>query len=195
MILGIEGSPRKLGNSHILLDAFIDEVQSKSISASTVHLRDLVFSSCVGCEGCRLAKKCVRFNDDMKSLYQLIEQSQGLVLVSPVYNYNITSWVKAFLDRMYCYYDFADTVPRGWSSRLAGQSRKAVVIAIAEQEKEEDMGFAIEAMSLPLKAYGYDIISEIRVLNTFKSGDINKNIDMINNVREIARELTTLVSR
>ena len=110
-------------------------------------------------------------------------------------NYNITSWVKAFLDRMYCYYDFADTVPRGWSSRIAGQSRKAVVIAIAEQEKEEDMGFAIEAMSLPLKAYGYDIISEIRVLNIFKSGDINKNIDMINNVREIARELATLVSR
>lgn len=180
MILGVEGSPRKAGNSHTMLQAVLEGAFEAGEQTGAVHLRDCRYEPCVGCEMCRRDKVCTRFVDGMTTLYPQIEQARGLVLISPVHNYNVTSWVKAFIDRMYCYYDFEDTRPRAWSSRLAGQGRKAVIGAIAEQESEADMGFALDAMRLPLTAMGYEIVEELPVLRLFDRGIIAKHDDIMN---------------
>ena len=189
MILGIEGSPRKAGNSHKMLQAVLEGVADTGVQAHGVHLRDCRYEPCVGCEACRRDKACTRFTDGMTALYPHIEQSRGLVLISPVHNYNITAWLKAFIDRMYCYYDFEDTRPRAWSSRLAGQGRKAVIGAIAEQENKADMGFALEAMRLPLTAMGYEIVEELPVLRLFDRGIIARHDDLMAKAREAGRTL------
>ena len=193
MILGVEGSPRRKGNSHTLLDIALGEFKENKFKTSTVHLRELQMSSCIGCEGCRKAKKCVGLKDGMTDVYPLIDQSQGLVIISPVHNYNITAWMKAFIDRLYCYYDFEDTIPRAWSSRLAGQNRKAVVVAIAEQDNNADMGFVFEAMALPLKALGYDVVDEVKVLKTFKAGTVIDNTEALVRIKEASLKLRDLL--
>ena len=71
--------------------------------------------------------------------------------------------MKAFIDRLYCFYNFQNTHPRTWSSQLENQNRKAVVVAICEQENRKDMGFTIEAMKLPIEALGYKVIEELAV--------------------------------
>ncbi len=103
-------------------------------------------------------------NDGMNLLYPKILESRGMVPVSPVHNYNITAWMKEFIDRLYCFYDFNNERPRTWSGRLAGQERKAVIGAVAEQEDKRDMGFTLEAMRMPLEALGFEILEEIAVL-------------------------------
>lgn len=170
VIIGVEGSPRKGGNSHTLLAAIMAGVQEAGETGQQVHLRDYRYEPCIGCEKCRKDKICTRFQDGMTLLYPLIQESRGLVLVSPVHNYNVTAWIKAFIDRLYCYYDFEDTRPRAWSSRLAGQGRKAVIAAIAEQEDKRDMGVVMEAMRLPLEALGYEVLEEIAILRLFDRG-------------------------
>ena len=189
MILGVEGSPRKKGNSHVLLTNLLLGVQKAEISIQEAHLRDYRFEPCVGCEKCRKDKICTRFQDGMTLLYPSIQQAQGLILVSPVHNYNITAWMKAFIDRMYCFYDFADTRPRSWSSRLAGQGKKAIIAAIAEQESKNDMGFALEAMRLPLESFGYEIIDEFPVLRLFDRGIISKEEDLLQRAQAAGYEL------
>jgi len=67
------------------------------------------------------------------------------------------------IDRLYCFYNFDDNRPGGWSSRLAGQGRKAILAAICEQKNKDDMGFTLDAMRLPLEALGYEIIGELPV--------------------------------
>jgi multimeric flavodoxin WrbA len=189
MILGVEGSPRKGGNSHKLLQAVLSGVQESGRTSSEVHLRDYRYEPCVGCEQCRTDKICTRFQDGMTLLYPGILEAKGMVLISPVHNYNITAWMKSFIDRLYCFYDFADTRPRGWSSRLAGQGRKAVIGAIAEQTDRKDMGFALEAIRLPLEALGYDVIAELPVLELFDRGIIAKHQDILEKGREAGAEL------
>ncbi len=179
MILGIEGSPRKKGNSHQLLQAILSGAQKAGTPVHEAHLRDYRYEPCIGCEQCRKDKICTRFQDGMSLLYPLIEQAHGLVLISPVHNYNVTAWVKAFIDRLYCYYDFENTRPRAWSSRLAGHGRKAVIGAIAEQAHKKDMGIVFEAMRLPLTALGYEIIEELPVLKLFDRGAISKQQDIL----------------
>lgn len=189
MILGIEGSPRKAGNSHKLLQAVLDGASGAGTRTTGVHLRDCRYEPCVGCEACRKDKTCTRFRDGMTTIYPLIEESRGLVLVSPVHNYNITAWMKAFIDRMYCFYDFEDTRPRAWSSRLAGQGRKAVIAAIAEQEDVADMGFALDAMRLPLTAMGYEIVEELPILRLFDRGIVARHEDIMGRARSAGQKL------
>lgn len=179
MILGLEGSPRKNGNSHKLLGAIMKGAAAAGQSTRTVHLRDCRYEPCVGCEKCRTDKACTRFTDAMTLLYPEIERARGLVLVSPVHNYNVTAWMKAFIDRLYCYYDFEDTRPRAWSSRLASQGRKAIIAAIGEQETPEDLGVTLAAMRLPLEALGYEIMAEMPVLSLFDRGIIGKQEELL----------------
>jgi multimeric flavodoxin WrbA len=189
MILTVEGSPRKRGNSHLMLEAIGEGIREEGRPLHEAHLRDYRYDPCIGCEKCRVDKICTRFQDGMTLLYPLIEEARGLVLISPVHNYNVTAWIKAFIDRLYCYFDFEDTRPRGWSSRLAGAGRKAVIGAIAEQTERKDMGFALEAMRLPLEAHGYEIVAELPVLELFDRGVIAKHPDLLDKAREAGRLL------
>lgn len=189
MILAVEGSPRKGGNSHTLLQAVLDGAAQAGADSHAAHLRDYKYESCVGCEKCRKDKICTRFQDGMTLLYPHILDAKGLVLVSPVHNYNVSAWTKAFIDRLYCFYDFADTRPRAWSSRLAGQGRKAVIAAIAEQEDKKDMGFALDAMRLPLEALGYEIVTELAILRLFDRGIIARHGELLDRARSAGRDL------
>ncbi len=166
-ILGIGGSPRKGGNSDILLQHILHNGEE------TKQLRDLQFQSCIGCEKCRKDKICTGLQDDMSLLYPKIIKAKGLVLVSPTHNYNITALMKAFIDRLYCFYNFdSKNRPGPWSSQLANQGRKAIIVAVCEQENKQDMGFTLDAMRLPLQALGYEIIEELPVFGVFAKGKV-----------------------
>ena len=189
MILGVEGSPRKKGNSHKMLDAILAGAREAGQKCHDVHLRDCRYEPCVGCERCRKDKICTRFQDAMTLIYPTLKESKGLVLISPVHNYNVTAWMKAFIDRLYCFYNFEDTRPRAWSSQLAGQGRKAVIAAIGEQEDPRDMGFALEAMRLPLEALGYEIVAEFPVLRLFDRGAISGQEELMARARQAGIDL------
>jgi len=178
-ILGVGGSPRKKGNSDILLNQILKGVVKRNIHTNVVQLRDLDYQGCIGCEKCRNDNICTGLMDGMSLVYPYLLESRGLVLVSPTHNYNITSWMKAFLDRLYCFYHFDDNRPRGWRSRLAGQKRKAVLSAVCEQETPSDMGFTLEAMRYPLQALGYEIFAEIPVFGIFDRGKIKEEDEVL----------------
>ncbi len=184
-ILGIGGSPRKGSNSDTLLGQILDAAQNNKARTEQVRLFDLQFQPCVGCELCRKDNRCTRFNDDMVDLYPKIIAAKGLVLVCPVHNYNITAWMKAFIDRLYCFYNFNNKRPRGWSSRLANQGRKAVIAAISEQEDKKNMGFTLEAMRLPLEALGFEIIGELPVPGIFEAGKVAEVPEIIAEARHL----------
>jgi len=172
MVLGFSGSPRKGGNSDVLLTHILDSVRRKGISAENILLREHQIEPCIGCEKCRKDKICTGLDDDMSALYPKIITAQGLVLVTPVHNYNVTAWIKAFIDRLYCFYDFTCDRPRKWTSRLAHQNRKALIAAVCEQDSMKDMGITLDAMRLPLEALGFEIIGELPVLSVFDKGKI-----------------------
>ena len=191
MIVGLEGSPRKAGNSHKLLDAVLAGAQKAGEAVESVHLRDYRYDPCIGCEQCRKDKICTRLNDGMTLLYPKIIEAKGLVLISPVHNYNVTAWMKAFIDRLYCFYDFNSDRPRGWSSRLADQGRKAVIGAVAEQADKRDMGFTLDAMRMPLEALGFDVVEEISVFGIFDRGAVAKQADILEQARAAGQKLAS----
>ena len=192
-VLGIGGSPRKNGNSDILLKHVLAGVSEGNIECSLVQLREIQFQGCIGCEKCRKDKICTGLIDGMSLIYSKIIMSKGLILISPTHNYNITSWMKAFIDRLYCFYNFQNTRPRTWSSQLANQERKAVIIAICEQEDKKDMGFTLEAMRTPIEALGYQVIGEQAIFKTFDKGKVKQDSKALEKAFSLGKNLAKAI--
>ncbi len=180
-ILGVSGSPRAGGNADTLLEKFLDGANEAGVEIEIFHLRNYNINYCVGCEQCRRDKTCTRFDDGMSLIYPKIQESKGLIIGSPVHNYNVTAITKSFIDRLYPYYDFTPGKPRAWSSRLAGQGRGAVVFAVGEQNTSEDLGCSLFALAQPLRALGFNVKKEIPFLGFFNKGSVAGN--------EVAMEL------
>ena len=189
LILGVCGSPRRGGNSDRVLDAILAGAREGGAETEALYLSALEISSCIGCERCRKDKVCTQFADGLTPYYPKIRQAAGLVLVTPVYNYNVTAWMKAFIDRLYCFYDFDNEHPRGWSSRLANQGKKAVLTIVAEQVDPKDLGVAMEAMRLPVKALGYSIAGELAVPGVFEAGVVRQRPEVLDQAARLGRNL------
>lgn len=194
-VLGVGGSPRKGGNSDILLKQILKGVQDDKLHHRTIQLREYQYQGCIGCEKCRKSGVCTGLKDGMALIYPYLIEARGLILISPTHNYNVTAWVKSFIDRLYCLYIFNDQRPRGWSSRLAGQGRKAVIGAVCEQTNKADMGFTLEAMRYPLAALGYEIVGELPVFGIFDKAKVKENNAIMTAARKMGRKLANALSR
>ena len=188
-ILAVSGSPRKGGNTSALINESLKPFIDAGIECNIIHLTDYNFSDCTGCERCRDTYRCP-VDDDMQKLYPLIEEADAIILGSPTYFYNITAKMKAFIDRFYCYEIFHDSDRGVWMSlNEAGEIKYAAVIAVCEQNNSEDMGFTAEAMSMPLEALGYRVVSTVKALHLFKPGEASHNSTALNDAWEAGEKL------
>ncbi|MDD2553360.1 MAG: flavodoxin family protein [Desulfotomaculaceae bacterium] len=178
-ILGISGSKRKKGNTSILVQEALQGAQKEGAKTELIFLGDYAIKGCLGCEGCKDTYRCV-IDDDMQKIYPLLLESDGIILGSPTYFYNISADMKAFIDRCYCFEVFAEEDRSCWSSINEARGGKyAAVIAVCEQQDEKDMGFASEAMCLSLQALGYRVIDQVKVFNLFKAGEALNDNDVL----------------
>lgn len=174
-VLLVSGSPRAKGNTDTLLREIGRALEAARITTVFVPLRDYAVHSCIGCERCRKDKTCTAFYDGMHLLYPLIEESGGLVVGSPTYNYNITPEMKCFIDRLYPYFDFASERPGPYSSRLADEGRKLLTVGVCEQNDLADMPHTLPAMTDPFRAMGYGLVEELAVTGHFPKGSVAKD--------------------
>ena len=103
-VLGIYGSPRKGGNSDQLLDKALEGAKSAGAEISRIYARELKMNGCIECGACNDTGKCV-VEDDMQSVYPLLEEAKVIFLASPIFFYGVTAQVKALIDRaqaMWC---------------------------------------------------------------------------------------------
>ena len=98
-ILILLGSPRKGGNTDLLVEAFVK-------GASQKHHVEV--NPCMGCNACFKSKDniCAQ-KDDMSLIYEKMNQADILVIASPVYFYGLSAQLKTVIDR--CHNPIRDT--------------------------------------------------------------------------------------
>ena len=99
-VLGIVGSPRRGGNTEILVDEALSGAEEAGALAEKVILSDLEIGPCRGCGACGKTGTCVQ-QDDLPPLLEQMERSQVWVLGTPVYYWGPSAQFKAFVDRWY----------------------------------------------------------------------------------------------
>lgn len=99
-VLGIMGSPRRGGNTDIMVDQVLAGAAEAGAVTEKVRLSDLDIGPCLACDGCVRNRKCAQ-RDDMAGLLEQMEASQVWVLGTPVYWWGPSAQFKSFVDRWY----------------------------------------------------------------------------------------------
>ena len=100
-VLGIVGSPRRGGNTEILIDEVLAGAEEAGALIEKVILNELNINPCQACNNCYKTGQCIQ-NDDMLELLEKMELSDLWILGTPIYWWGPTAQFKAFLDRWYC---------------------------------------------------------------------------------------------
>ncbi|MBO8138295.1 MAG: flavodoxin family protein [Desulfotomaculum sp.] len=177
-ILGIAASPRRGGNTEIIMDHVIQGAKSHGVITEVINLRTMRIKQCTVCEGCRTARICRAHRDDMQLIYSKIKAAKGLVLGSPTHSYNVSAKMKVFLDRLYPFYYFNPENRHDWHSLLP-ENKKAVIFSVCEQPGRKNLGVVMDAMRLPLQALGYEIVSEFAAFGLSKKGAVLKDQEQL----------------
>lgn len=98
-VIGVNGSARKDGNTAILIKTVFEELEKQNIETEMIQLFDKEISSCRGCFACKGKCHCVFKNDAFNECFQKLVEADGIILGSPVYSADITSKMKAFIER------------------------------------------------------------------------------------------------
>ena len=97
-VLGIAGSPRRGGNTDLLLAEVMKGAASRGAEVKTIVLNNLKITPCQHCDACLEAGNC-RIQDDMQMIYKELEAADRIILASPIQFMTVTAQMKAMIDR------------------------------------------------------------------------------------------------
>jgi multimeric flavodoxin WrbA len=102
-ILAIVGSPRPKGNTSYLVDQALQEAAVHGLDTEKIILTKYKVNPCQGHDNCSSFSACKQ-DDDVPWILDKFCSAEGIILGSPVYYYNMTAQMKAFVDRNYFLY-------------------------------------------------------------------------------------------
>jgi multimeric flavodoxin WrbA len=97
-IIAIYGSPRRKGNTALLLKKAVEGAVEGGAEVEEIALRDLKISPCLEIYGCKKNGRCV-IQDDFQEVYDKVLACQGLMLASPIFFYTVSAHTKTLMDR------------------------------------------------------------------------------------------------
>jgi len=101
-VIGINGSPKAKGNTYQLIEIVFEQLKKEGIETEIIHIADKALSGCRACMKCWETKneKCIISNDKINECVQKAKKADAIILGSPTYFANVSSEMKAFIDRV-----------------------------------------------------------------------------------------------
>lgn len=100
-VLGICCSPRRGGNTEIMVQEALNSAREWGAEVEFVTLAGKTIMFCDGCDSCKKTHKC-HLQDDMQPIYAKLLEADGIIFGAPVYIWTINAQAKALMDRTYC---------------------------------------------------------------------------------------------
>ena len=183
-ILGIWGSPRKGGNSDILLNAFLDGAREAGAEVERIALRELKITPCLEIYHCFKDGTCP-IKDDMLPLYEKLLAADVVALASPIFFYSVSAQAKAMIDRTQAL----------WSRRyqlkqdFPGPDRQGVLLCTGATH-----GKLLFVSARLVAKYFFDAINvtyaaEILVRGVDEKGAILEKVDVLEDAKNLGRRL------
>lgn len=98
-VLAINGSARKDGNTAILINTVLKELNIAGIETEIIQLAGNVIEPCKACWACGGQGNCVHRNDSFREVFEKMKEADGILLGSPVYSANVSANMQALLER------------------------------------------------------------------------------------------------
>lgn len=122
-VLGLAGSPRRRGNTEILLDQFLSAAKAAGAQVDKVWVPDLDVADCVSCGGCAEDGVCV-VKDGFQEINQTLIESDVIAVAAPLFFWNVPAELKALIDRGQCQWSRKVLVKKPLPPTPAGHSKR-----------------------------------------------------------------------
>ena len=99
-VVAFNGSPRKEGNTALLIRQVLKELEAEGIQTEMVHLKGPI-QGCIACSKCFESKdgRCALDKDIVNDCIEKMTNADGIILGSPTYFADLTPELKALIDR------------------------------------------------------------------------------------------------
>ena len=100
-VVAFNGSPREEGNTSMLINLVLDELQKEGIETELVQIGGIPIHGCRACFKCvaNQNQRCSQNDDLLNEHLEKMIQAHGIIFGSPTYHGDITSELKALIDR------------------------------------------------------------------------------------------------
>ena len=171
-VIGFVGSPRRGGNTEILVDEILRGAALAGVSTAKVVLAEHRIGACKGCNACRESGACVQ-HDDMAELLRRMEASPVWVLGTPVYWWGPSAQFKLFMDRWY------------GAGGIVHPKGKGAVVAVTLGDT--DVATARHTLGMFEDALGYlevDTLATVVAPGVIERGDIRRFPEVLEAARQ-----------
>ena len=178
-VLIINSSPRKDGNSSLLINEIEKVFKDNDIEYEVLLIGNKNIRGCIACNYCSDNGECV-FKDDINKAGKILKESDGLVLVSPVYYGSPNGTLISFLDRLFysANYDLRMKVGASFSvARRAGATSSVDVL---------NKYFTISGMPIASGDYWNNAFGA-------KKGEVLSDEEGLRNARVVAKRMIFLM--
>lgn len=186
-VLAIMGSPRKNKNTNKALDYLLDGIDKNTFHIEKIYLRDLKINYCTGCDNCGKTGSCV-FKDDMDLLYEGFDNSDIIILASPLYFNSVNGLTKNIIDRCQKYWSLKYSLGQQYKRN---EFRLGLFLSVGGAPYSHDQfNGALPVMDFFFKAINAKYLGNYFVSGTDEVSTENR-IDVEKELKEIGRNILT----
>ncbi len=172
-------SPRKKGNSSVLVNRLMDRLDRQKAAGESIFLFNEDISPCTDCRACKTGDLVCTVRDAMQPLYQRMEQADVLIFATPVYWFGPTASLKKVIERLRPYY---------LSKRLAG---KKLVLILPAGNGIEDCDLIISMMKRIADALELEIF-RIITPKAYDAGEVLNDGSVLAEIDDLATAISNL---
>jgi len=189
-ILGIAGSPRRNGNTQLLLDEALKGARKAGARTEKIVLNDLNISPCRECGACSMTGMCA-VADEMQSIYKKLKNMDGIILASPIFFMNMSAQTKTMIDRCQCI----------WASKyllkkpIAKKKRKGLFIAVGATNYPNMFKAARITAKVFFDVIDVDYSDELLVSGIDEKGAIKNHPNAMGDAFEAGRRLARKIKK
>lgn len=191
MILAIYGSPRRRGNTSLLLQKAVQGVMEAGADVHEVVLRDLKMSPCLEIYGCKKTGRCV-IQDDFQKLYDQILSCDGLMLASPIFFYAVSAHTKILMDRCQSLW-----VKKNWLEKVAQgkkeAKRKALFISLGATKGKKLFDGVLLSVRYFLDAIDMELWQSLLYRGLDFEGDVLKHPEYLEEAHRFGKEFSRVI--
>lgn len=169
--VAIYGSPRRGGNSDLLLDSMIKGMEKANAKVDRIYASEVNVAPCDSKRECESSGLCC-IKDDMQKIYRQFQDADLIVLSTPIYFYAMTAQAKTVIDRCQSVWSQKYLLKKETRLNKAKEKWGFLLCTAGAKGGQKLFDGAILTMKFFLDAYGALYKGEIGVRGVDKKGEI-----------------------
>lgn len=155
-LLAVSASPRKDGNTEIIMREAIRAATDLGVSAEMLRIQKLKIGYCIGCRKCKQPgyQKLCTIDDDMTQVYDKIKACDLMIIGFPVYTGRESAQLSVFFDRLDCFRRYDAHEDRITPTRvLKPGQRRGMIIGTWGYQNVDTYDHVVEKMATLLNGH------------------------------------------